>query len=152
MKCTKRCAASAKWLFCLCSHCRLCCLILKSLTGTVVHICVRIIIPVHATMIDLAMIAPSKETASKGHLHDLLIHRSFFQHNQCKKKTNSKSTMTQIYSETIVGRVLDYRQKLFPSGDWLPIPTRSDRVKLTFANWDYCKKCDHFSCLPFCGK
>lgn len=68
-------------------------------------------------MIDLAMIAPSKETASKGHLHDLLIHRSFFQHNQCKKKTNSKSTMTQIYSETTVGRVLDYRQKLFPSGD-----------------------------------
>ena len=37
-------------------------------------------------MIDLAMIAPSKETASKGHLHDLLIHRSFFQHNQCQKK------------------------------------------------------------------
>lgn len=68
-------------------------------------------------MIDLAMIAPSKETASKGHLHDLLIHRSFFQHNQCQKKKNSKSTMTQIYSETTVERVLDYRQKLFPSGD-----------------------------------
>lgn len=82
-----------------------------------VHICVRIIIPVHASMIDLEMIAPSKETASKGHLHDLLIHCSFFQHNQCQKKKNSKSTMTQIYSETTVERVLDYRQKLFPSGD-----------------------------------
>ena len=76
----------------------------------------------------------------------------FFATQPVSKKKNSKSTMTQIYSETTVERVLDYRQKLFPSGDWLPIPTRSDRVKLTFANWDYCKQCDHFSCLPFCGK
>ena len=41
-------------------------------------------------MIDLAMIAPSKETASKGHLHDLLIHCSFFQHNQCQKKIQNR--------------------------------------------------------------
>ena len=38
--------------------------------------------------------------------------------------------MTQIYSETTVERVLDYRQKLFPSGDWLPIPTRSDKSQV----------------------